>query len=447
MIIKKLELKNFRRFNDFSIDFHEKLTVLVARNGYGKTSVLDGITMALGTFIGAFDLGKAKHIEKNDARVIRVGDQPESVPQYPVQLRAYLADPDLEVSRELTGPKNKTTIKDAHQITQHGLDLQSMVRNGTQESLPMVSYYGAGRLWKVHKNMERKQVVSLDRTVGYEDCLSPSSNFVQCQQWMAKATLARQQELDSLHRPIIGMSDRIEAIRDAVDHVLLAEGWSEFKYSFAHDELAMYNPSVGMIPVSLLSDGVRAMVSLVADIAFRCVRLNGHMGRDAPKKTRGIVLIDEVDIHLHPVWQQRVIDTLITAFPELQFIVTTHSPQVLTCVDAACIRIMSEESDDTTGLTKTTVKGVEWQTRGVSSSDLLARIMDVDPIPDVPEARWVTDYHALIQQGLHHETEAESLRNRLVDHFGKDHPVLCECDRMIRLQGYKSRFPSLGGQS
>lgn len=446
MIIEKLELLNFRRFDKLEVSFHPDLTVIVARNGQGKTSVLDAVTVALGTFVGAFDLGKAHHIEKSDARLLRVTDLPEGEPQFPVTVKAAFDQPICEVRRDLTGPKNKTTIRDAHDITEYGTKLQEMVRSGEQAPLPLISYYGAGRLWKVHKNMERKQVVSASRTMGYEDCLSPASNFVQCQQWMAKATLAYLQEQSDPEetRPAVSMGERLAAIQDAVNFVLAEEGWSDFRYSLAHEELTMYNPSSGRLPVSMLSDGVRAMVSMVADIAFRCVRLNGYLGRNAAKDTQGIVLIDEVDIHLHPAWQQRVVRTLREAFPKVQFIVTTHSPQVLSCVDASCIRRLSEYIDADTGRPTSVAEKIALQTLGVASSDLLARIMGVDPIPDTDEARWVSQYHALIQQNLHLDSEGLNLRERMDRHFGKDHPVMHECDRMIRLQSYKSRMPPAG---
>lgn len=443
MIIEKLELNNFRRFTHLAADFHPELTVIVARNGQGKTSVLDGITVALGTFVGAFDLGKAQHIDKSDARLLRVDNQPESEAQYPVAVNAVFAQPKMVVSRELTGPKNKTTIRDAHAITEYGLQLQKMVRTGAQAPLPLVAYYGTGRLWKAHKNMERKQVLSASRTMGYEDCLSPASNFVQCQQWIAKATFA---EWDEQRSPpeqhmSVSMGERLAAIQDAVNFALAEEGWSDFRYSPAHETLTMFNESAGHLPVSLWSDGVRAMVAMVADIAFRCVRLNGYLGRKAAQETQGIVLIDEVDQHLHPAWQQRVIGTLRQAFPKIQFIITTHSPQVLTSVDASCIRLLRQETDLDTGKQQTVVEAITVQTKGVASSDLLAQIMSVDPIPDVPEAGMLSQYHALIEQNLHESTEGHALRTQLDAHFGANHPVMLECKRMIRLQGFKQKLP------
>ncbi|BCH58342.1 hypothetical protein RvVAR0630_09660 [Agrobacterium vitis] len=438
--ITYLELRNFRRFERFSIDFHNELTVIVARNGQGKTSVLDGVSMALGTFVGAFDRGKAQGIDKSDARLVRMGNSSESATQYPVYLEAIFDAPSMKVARELTGPKNKTTVKSASEITRYGEHLQASIRTAEQVPLPIVAYYGAGRLWKVHKNMERKQVVSADRTMGYEDCLSPSSNFVQCQQWMAKATLARQQEMElpADERPLVSMADRIGAIQHAVDIVLENEGWSRFSYSFAHEELVMFNSDAGFMPVSMLSDGVRAMVSLVADIAFRCVRLNGYMGREAIEQTCGIVLIDEVDIHLHPAWQQRVIGTMRKAFPNIQFVVTTHSPQVLTSVENASIRIIENEYRDGSGTLITISHSVDMQTKGVASSDVLSQVMDVDPFPPLPIVKEFREYKDLIQQNYYDTPEALELRGKLIDLYGEKHFFILECDRLIRLAKYRA---------
>jgi predicted ATP-binding protein involved in virulence len=136
-----------------------------------------------------------------------------------------------------------------------------------------------------------------------------------------------------------------------------------------------------------------------------------------------------------------VLLNLAQAFPAMQLIVTTHSPQVLSTVSSACVRILRSEIDPETSSRVTTVSEPQWQTRGIASSDLLARIMDVDPIPHVPEAIWVSDYQALIQQNLHEQPEGRVLRDKLETHFGAEHPVIRECDRLVRLQGIKHRLP------
>ena len=92
-----------------------------------------------------------------------------------------------------------------------------------------------------------------------------------------------------------------------------------------------------------------------------------------------------------------------------------------------------------------TVENVTTQTRGVASADVLATLMSVNPIPDVPEARKLSAYHALIQQGLQDSEEGTQLRAELNAHFSPSHPVMLECDRMIRLQAFKQKLPALRG--
>lgn len=84
---------------------------------------------------------------------------------------------------------------------------------------------------------------------------------------------------------------------------------------------------------SYMSDGLQAMINIVSEIAHRCIELNGFLGRDAVKETPGIVLIDEVDMYLHPHWQKHVLHDLMSAFPKIQFIVTTHSPFIVQSLD------------------------------------------------------------------------------------------------------------------
>lgn len=65
------------------------------------------------------------------------------------------------------------------------------------------------------------------------------------------------------------------------------------------------------------------------ELAFRCYILNSHLGSEAARLTDGVVLIDEVDLHLHPSWQMHVVNDLQKAFPRIQFVMTTHAPLII----------------------------------------------------------------------------------------------------------------------
>ena len=98
-------------------------------------------------------------------------------------------------------------------------------------------------------------------------------------------------------------------------------------------------------PWSELSDGYHVFIALVADIARRAVMLNEFDGAEAPARVEGVVLIDEIDLHLHPRWQRVALPRLREAFPRLQFIISTHSPQVLSSAENRQVRRLDRRTD------------------------------------------------------------------------------------------------------
>lgn len=435
MLIRELHIQNFRRFDDLRISFEEDLTVLVARNGHGKTSILDSITVLLGPFVGAFDLGRSSRFYPRDARRHLDPSTLEPKEDWPVRVEGIVAFPEVEdtlirnnhfdrkIARELTGPKSHTTIREVAELTKYGKWLQENVHRLQSNILPVVAYYGTGRLWKAHKNLERKKLLSENRSLGYEDSLSPASNFIQVQQWMAKATMLKIQEAERIEPPrALIMATRLIAIQTAVDSVLEEEGWSQFGYSFDFEELTMFHADHGRLPVSQMSDGVRGVVSLVADLAFRCMRLNSFYGQMAIEKTNGIVLIDEVDQHLHPGWQQRILQAIRRAFPKVQFIVTTHSPEVLSTVKSHEIRILND------GCCYAAPPG----TLGAESQRLLHTVLGLkDSRPPIDEVNQLKEYLSLVDQEQWGSFRAKELRAILDERYQGHEPVLLEADLHI----------------
>ena len=496
MRLDHIHLKNYRCFDDLSVDLHQQMTVLVAPNGQGKTTILDSIKVALWPFVAGFDLGSTT----NDVTSIQIDDvRREQMKPHEMEWRlsseikargqvnarrlvldGTLADPlpppegaalDIAVTfaedvpwqgvRYRESVKKGTKTKDAISVKALNINetakaLQQRIFSGEQntpDDLPMLGYYGTGRLWAQKKLTAlhgKADSESQSRTFAYRDCLDPASSYKHFAVWFSRIHQSYfQAQIRNFEKRLppdadvsYGLIAPFKAVRQAVDDILKPHtGWGGLEYSAEYEELVLNHDQHGTLKVSQLSDGIRNMLALVGDIAYRCYKLNAHLGEAAPRRTHGIVMIDEVDMHLHPGWQQTVLTDFMNAFPKLQFIVTTHSPQVLTSIDASCIRLLCQEIDSETGKQRTVIKPVVLQTKGVASSDLLAQIMGVDPIPDVPEARMLSQYHALIQQNLHETKEGQSVRQQLDTHFGADHPVMLECDRMIRLQAFKQTLP------
>lgn len=441
--LKRLRLQNFRCFRECEVEFDEKLTVFVSPNGQGKTALLDGIAISLGLFIDAlsnkkqsrgFALRDVHRVQSEAGRMVRTGF-------VKFEADAEISNSDVRwMQQRKSGSKlTRTSKKDASPIIEAAETLRSRVdsdshNRSSQQDLPLIAYFATDRRGRID-GLYGQRATSLGlkgRLSGYADCLHASAGFKFFSEWY-EATFRTASDM-----PVTGKTDAarpellLAAVNAAVNAVLEGEaGWSGLSWNTEEGELTLTHPVYGELPLSFLSDGVRNTAALAADVAHRCVRLNPHLKSAAAKSTPGILVVDEVDLHLHPEWQQKILRMLGTAFPEMQLIVSTHSPQVLSTVDVKSIRTVNIDDYDSP------VSTPKFQTRGSESTDALLQIMQVAAMPDVPEAAWLNDYRVMIEEGREDTAVAKVLRERLVKHFGLEHPQILDCDRLIRFTKFK----------
>lgn len=318
LIIQHLVFRNFRKYETARFNFHEQFNVLFGNNGAGKTTVLDALAIMLNTYFQGSRIPTGGGIiKKNDARLL--------ITQKSGQI---FREPQDEVTLEATASLSLQPItwlrklgdrgRDARDFIQIGTDERARIRIGESPNLPLLLYYGAGRLWDVHQDMQIE--APLSQLDAYRYCLDPKSDQKSFEKWFKKISLSALQR-STIREPAI------ETVKNAV--LTCTPGSSDFFYDIAKDQILIRLEREGLVPFDYLSNGYRNMVAMVADIAHRASRLNPHLGDQAARETRGIVLIDEIDLHLHPKWQRRVVIDLRRAFPNLQFITTTHSPFIL----------------------------------------------------------------------------------------------------------------------
>jgi predicted ATP-binding protein involved in virulence len=156
---------------------------------------------------------------------------------------------------------------------------------------------------------------------------------------------------------LLGLTQEDEVLKFGKDKALynafvntiteLVGEWQDIKFSWYLDDLIGKTADGTYLPYSHLSDGYRSIIALAAEIAYRAIKLNPQFGANAVKKTKGIVLIDEIDMHLHPKWQGRIVGDLKRVFPNIQFIATIHSPFIVQSLKAnEIINLDGEISDD-----------------------------------------------------------------------------------------------------
>ncbi len=323
MKIHRLEVRNFRSFEENTFHFSNQFTVLIGDNGTGKTAILDALAVGVGALFLAFNDVDSRHIRDDEVRRVRYekGQTPTIEPQYPVSVscQGIVDGHEISWTRELNKLGGRTTRQQATQIAKVSKQLQAKVRKGADLLLPLVAYYGTGRLWLQKKEKSVELVNPDSRMLGYLDCLDPASNQKLMLRWFKTMEIADLQKKES-----IGVLD---AVKVAISKCM--EDWHSVTYDILEDELLATSTDGRTLPFRMLSDGVRNMLAMVADIAYRAAVLNPQLKSEAAQKTPGIVLIDEIDLHLHPKWQRRVVEDLRATFPAIQFVATTHSPFIV----------------------------------------------------------------------------------------------------------------------
>ena len=430
--INKLYLDNYRCFKDFTIDFHDQLTVLVATNGKGKTAILDAIAVAFGTFVNSTGLARGSVFNRSDVQKIKARETKtnEMEEVYPLVLEAngLINNEVTHWSRELHKPKGATTTKDTKSLIQYGQDIRNKVVHKVDEIIPLISYYGTGRLWGLKKITLNKKQHETSRLSGYIDCLDPLSSYKSFESWYVDICLAELElKIEEIEKNNLDISNNEftsirKSIQQAVNHIVEKNtGWKDIVYKKRAETIVAQNETFGELSLMQLSDGIRNMIGLVADIAYRAVKLNPHL-ENAPKQTPGIVLIDEVDMHLHPKWQQTVLTDLISAFPNIQFIVTTHSPQVLSTVKKEQIRILGDN----------VVSTPSTHSFGEDSSVLLAELMNVSPLPPLQIVEKRKEYQRLIEDREYESPRAKQLQKELIENYGENSEFIIQTEMLIR---------------
>lgn len=417
MHISQIRLKNFRCYEDVEIEFHPRFNIFVGINGTGKTSALEALRIAIGSLFLGVDKYKDKiaspGISQDDVRLSRLEQQ------YPVAISAKGVIEDfsangvsrmveIEWERSLTTKGGATRSGNAKEMKEVSVRMQEAIRrHGENQNIPLVAYYSTDRFKKEKKDVGVEPDGS--RLRGYYNALDPLTNIKFFLDLYYTETLSSLQH----DTPSAILQAVNEAVKKCVD-------CDDLMFDIKRQELLLvqHNMMHQSMPFHLLSDGVRAMLALVMEMAFRCYLLNPHLGKEAALLTSGVVLIDEIDLHLHPAWQKRVVEDLQVAFPHIQFIVTTHAPLVIGSLrDGKIFTIQDNQVYD-------------FPLQVGKDANYILNEMGTSEMDDVIKHE-LNEYFLLIEKGQGKGQPALLLREQLEQHLGTNHTELQRADMML----------------
>jgi predicted ATP-binding protein involved in virulence len=359
MRIDAIRLKDFRQFDDCEFKFSSKFNVLIGDNGSGKTTILEALVVGINSYIAVVEGRNVRPIRKDDIRYVSFEHSVEMKLETAISLTGYINK--KQITWSIGKPyKNWGFMKMNDSDVKHLARgyMEALSENGGENIiLPLFNYLGSGRLW-TESTEKVKAFPKGSRLEGYRNCLSSKGSFKRFIEWFRTMELSALQDNEPARL-------KAQLIKRTVSKFM--EGWESIYYSF-EDEMLMATrgnlKNRQNLPFSYLSDGQRNIIGIVADIAYRCALLNPKFGLDAASMTPGVVLIDELDLHLHPNWQKSIVHKLKEAFPNVQFITTTHSPFI----------VQSLESEELINLDKIT----DVQPKDLSLEEVSENIMGVD---------------------------------------------------------------------
>jgi predicted ATP-binding protein involved in virulence len=344
MRIDSLSVKNLRLFGEdeqtIQFDSSKNITLLLGDNGAGKTSLLYGCSVLLSQFYKHFPNCSTKTFTEVDVRNISNNRKADYL-HAGIKLKIDSNNTEsIAINMFKKGNSTKNTLSsELKAISDYSLEVKTKLDNGEQVALPIIAYYGT----------ERGQIKPVERRRNFNDIfprwevyksdsLESATDFKRFFTWFERnEDLERREQIRQLKATGTSSysSHVLNAVRTALNK-LFPNYLQNPRVETSPLRFVMDNITEPDNPIEQrlekMSDGYRITIALVADIASRLAEANPSeevSGLKDPLNAQGIVMIDEIDLHLHPKLQREILHRLSEIFPNVQFIVTTHSPNVV----------------------------------------------------------------------------------------------------------------------
>ena len=414
MRINNIQIENCRIVQDVDMKLHPRINLFVGVNGAGKTTLLEALVKSIKC---AFDLFASASLS-TPTGLLKEDDITIGEKELLIRVTADLGLRDASSVSWSLACARKGENKSKMSVLS---DLKSAIRGvrddaglrmpddpASYRSLPVVAYYGTNR--SVLEAPLKPRAHSFKQMEVYDGAFKGEANFKNFFIWFREREDIENEERHDLagaHRDAA-----LSSVRKAMSAFL--PGFTDWRVR--RQPLRMeVNKNGTYVRVNDLSDGEKCLLSMVGDLARRLAMANP--GLEDPLLGTGVVLIDELELHLHPAWQYKVVPQLLATFPNIQFFATTHSPQVLSSVDGANLFAVSDG--------EVRAWPSELQTEGQSVERLLVRVFNAPVASETGDRSLLNDYARLLKEGAGFTPEANALYDRIVRMFGDADPVVC----------------------
>jgi predicted ATP-binding protein involved in virulence len=439
MRIQSLYLSDFRGFRELRVDFPKdnNVAVFIGVNGAGKSSILDAIGLLLANFI----LHLTRDTSRKSERLRRAGfllsdNDINKKSDYTVFTADLIAINSQmmwywKMSKERNGyVKEKRDIKDT------ATKLYTALSADPGMSLPILAYYQALRLspYSESKTSSKKKVYRFSQFAAFEEAFERSDlGFDAFTNWFRQQEDLENQYIVRENRDY--KDPKLEVIRYAIKsffnslnsstlfddlRVVRASKEDDFTFSPTVESNLEIQKGNERLNIEQLSDGERSLLLIVADIARRLAIANPSFNTHEQVLTdgQGIVLIDEVDAHLHPQWQREIIPALKNTFGSCQFIATTHSPNVLSNLRRDSIFILEDGK----------IAENNPHSYGRDTNSILYEFMGVRKRPDWMQKKLDHCFHLIDEENLE---EAKRVISNLQEYLGQNDPDVVRANTML----------------
>jgi len=415
MRINRIQISNFKCFEQLNVEFHKdhNLHVIIAPNMIGKSALIKALRIAASTYLRKISPTRANTISNSDHRVIGNNPFTDITRECAIRTNAEVLNWDGKTwdfsdfewviyHENLTNTKySSISVNDLNKAVVRTYD---RVIEKKEETLPLLLYVGTEY---IHQPRAQTDTLTQDGNAlqGYWYCFEDKSMERYVFDWLRLMNdIFEEQEVKenavSLYGELPGVflnsfentirtifPDEIigvqflkkRTIRKKKDSVDKDENMLTFH--FLNNEVRTYE---------MLSDGYRYLILLVGEMLTRCLLLNKHKGEQAVNETNGVVLIDEFGIHLHPELQMGALKRLQDAFPQIQFILTTHSPLLLNGLKKEQVHILDIDSNN-----QRIIRHPEQDIIGLGAEGILKDAFGLVSTLDDTSRQWAEHYKQL----------------------------------------------------